>query len=156
MRATILEFLRRPDRLRGRTASLDECRLLMESLKCDASHLCALMSLCPLIGTTYSRNDDANGSFDLQWMNAAAIIDEATGAFPGIAALNEGYIPVGSCMLGTGDPYFIRSAEHNDPALYMIRHDLSVEEERREDCVLLPGAVSVVLPRLELLLDFVV
>lgn len=152
MRDAILQFLKQQGNLRrGTIISSQECRLLLESLSCDASHLCVLMSLCPLAGVRFCREEPEDARFDFEWLDAKSIVEEAVELYPGIAAMKEGYIPVGSDLVGTGDPYFIRSSEYGDQALYQISHELADEDSES----LLPGAVTIVLPKLEMLLDFV-
>jgi hypothetical protein len=48
------------------------------------------------------------------------MIREAKDSYPGIAALPLGYVPIGNCGRGSGDPYFYRAS---DGAIVRIPHD---------------------------------
>lgn len=113
----------------------------------DVSHLCLLMSLFPLAGHAFRFTDGEGTEFDLGWLSAREIIEEATQFQPGIAALQDGFIPVGSDLIGTGDPFFVKSAEFRDYSLYQIYHD-SIDHETGR---LSPGAVHAILPSLDLI-----
>jgi Pretoxin HINT domain/A nuclease of the HNH/ENDO VII superfamily with conserved LHH len=65
----------------------------------------------PLTGCYFELPEDIDRSeigVDMQWMNPSQIISEATDAYPGKIALVLGYLPIGMCMVGTGDYYFIQ------------------------------------------------
>ncbi len=49
---------------------------------------------------------------------------EATEYWPGIGVLNDGYVPIGHCAVGTGDPYFINVHDGANGKLYRICHDM--------------------------------
>lgn len=51
-------------------------------------------------------NDKSGLGAELIWFTAEQIIDEALRAYPGIAVTKLGYLPIGGCMIGSGDPYF--------------------------------------------------
>lgn len=63
-------------------------------------------------------------------------IDESENFYPGIAVKAEGFIPIGGCTIGTGDPYFINIHEGKNGALYRIYHN-SVSEDgyNKEDAI---------------------
>lgn len=63
----------------------------------------------PLAGVCFSlnENDDESGlGVDLKWFTTDQIIDEALFVYPGEVVLSLGYLPVGACSGGSGDPYF--------------------------------------------------
>jgi hypothetical protein len=66
---------------------------------------------------------------ELQWMTPEEIIDEATRAYPGILAVQRSLLPVGKCLLGSGDPYFLRLS---DGALVRVPHDAARGESLDE------------------------
>lgn len=76
------------------------------------------------------------------WMLAQEVLEEC-GMIPGIFARREGYVPVGSCDEGSGDPYFVRFRDHEDPPLVQIFHDSLSEERGISD-----GAMRVIAPSL--------
>lgn len=91
-------------------------------LKVPAS-LTSLLTSQPLVGLTFLLGDDADESelgAEFRWMTADQMIDEATAAYPGIAAVTHGLLPVGICLEGTGDPYFVRL---DDGAVVRVPHD---------------------------------
>jgi hypothetical protein len=55
-------------------------------------------------------------------------IEEANDFYPGLVVKNDGYIPIGSCSTGSGDPYFINANDGPKGPLYRIYHD-SVHDE---------------------------
>jgi hypothetical protein len=72
-----------------------------------------------------SKTDTLCGhGLELRWMSVDGILDEALNAYPGIAVVGMGYVPIGDCMLGSGDPYFLRLDGTEDPPLVRILHDM--------------------------------
>ena len=78
-------------------------------------------------------------------------MDEATNFWPGIAVAKDGYVPVGSCLSGSGDYYYIRATDGAAGALYRIYHD-AVEENGYDP----NEAIALVLRNYEELLAYVV
>lgn len=84
-----------------------------------------------LVGREISVPDDQDVSgvgIDIEILDEQAIQSEQTDLYPGIAVANEGYIPVGGCSLGIGDPYFINTRDGEGGPLYRIYHDEVVDE----------------------------
>jgi len=84
------------------------------------------------VSFSLSEEDDESGlGAELKWLNPDQILDEALLAYPGKAVLKLGYLPIGSCLLGSGDPYFLflRDADPEDPALVRVPHDFARENE---------------------------
>lgn len=82
------------------------------------------MAEYPLANSNLTLEESADESglgVVMRWLLASDVIDEAQNAYPGIAASRNGYFPVGECLLGTGDPYFIRSGS-GESGLYRIPH----------------------------------
>jgi hypothetical protein len=78
----------------------------------------------PLTGVRMHLSDaeDATGiGVSLQWMSATEMLSEANDASPGREARREGFVPIGKCLEGSGDPYFI-AMTGDDPALVRIPH----------------------------------
>jgi hypothetical protein len=71
-----------------------------------------------------NEKEDLSGvGADFSLMRYEHIIDEAENAYPGLVVIKDGFIPVGSCLIGTGDPYFINEKEGKNGSLYRIYHD---------------------------------
>ena len=49
---------------------------------------------------------------------------EAEDLYPGIAVAKDGFVPVGGCLEGSGDPYFIDQNDGPAGPLYRIYHDM--------------------------------
>ena len=83
--------------------------------------------------------------------NEAQAIDEADNFYPGLVVKADGFIPIGQCLTGSGDPYFINLNDSVPGPLYRIYHD-SVHDQTydRDD------AISKVLESYEDLLRFLV
>jgi len=86
---------------------------------------------------------------EIEILDDAGILSEATDLYPGIEAARHGFIPVGGCSIGSGDPYFIRSSEGAGGSLYRIFHDMVFENDFPE-----AKAVTKVLERFDDLLRF--
>lgn len=84
---------------------------------------------------------------EIEILDDAGILLEATELYPGIEAIRHGFFPVGGCSIGTGDPYFIRLSEGADGSLYRIFHDMVFEDDFPET-----EAVTKVLDRFDDLL----
>lgn len=65
---------------------------------------------------------------EFQIMSAEDSEDESKNFYPGLVVRKDGYIPVGSCSIGSGDPYFINEKDGKNGALYRIYHDSVFDE----------------------------
>lgn len=73
--------------------------------------------------------DDLSGvGAVIEILNEKHIQSEQNDAYPGIAASTAGYVPVGNCSIGTGDPYFINVQDGEGGPLYRIYHDEVIDE----------------------------
>ncbi|WPJ95399.1 hypothetical protein SH580_18425 [Coraliomargarita algicola] len=96
-----------------------------------------------------SESEDLSGvGADFSLMSFEDIIDEAENYYPGIKVKEDGFIPVGSCQIGTGDPYFINKKEGKNGALYRIYHDSVTDEGYDHE-----SAIDKVLDHYETLLN---
>jgi hypothetical protein len=121
--------------LPGVKTSRDELSSLTSAIPWTPIWLLDLMEKYPLASCSFSieDTDDMSGlGVEMQWLSADGIIDEATNAYPGIAAARHQYIPIGVCLVGTGDPYFIR-AEAQPSMVYRIPHSAVREDELNID-----------------------
>ena len=111
------------------------------------SRLASLLTSQPLVGLTFllHENIDESGlGGEFKWMTVEQIIDESTNAWPGIAAARRGLLPVGICLEGSGDPYFLRV---EDGAVVRVPHDAVIEGD------LAPKRVELVAASLAALID---
>ncbi|RJG35753.1 hypothetical protein [Motilimonas pumila] len=65
---------------------------------------------------------------DLYIMGESMSIQESTEYYPGMYVKSDGYIPVASCEIGSGNPYFINVNEGENGSLYCIFHDVVTSE----------------------------
>jgi hypothetical protein len=100
-------------------------------------------------GLTESQDESGEGA-DLKIFTEAEALDEANNFYPGIAVAPDGYIPVAGCLVGSGNPYFIKASDGRNGQLYRVYHDAVDEAGYSAD-----EAIVVVLPNYELLLKYV-
>jgi hypothetical protein len=96
------------------------------------------MTTFALPGSAFSLSEDKDQSsmgVELRWLDCKGIQEEAIKFYPGIAALKLHYLPVGSCLEGSGDPYFLLMDGSMDPELVRIPHDAIDEHDLNENCI---------------------
>jgi hypothetical protein len=135
---------------RGRTLTSDELQTLNRAL--DGVYpqwLADLLASVPLCGLelgwqAYPPESDFDGVEWLEWSDAAGVISESLECYPGLAILPAGFINIGSCSSGSGDPYFVSVHEGEDPPLYHVYHDVSDRAEviLNEGCLLVAPHLS--------------
>lgn len=79
-----------------------------------------------LLGSEITIPDVADKSgvgAEFDFMTEQAARAEAQEFYPGIAVSAGGYVPVGNCLIGTGDPYFINTKDGPFGPLYRVYHD---------------------------------
>lgn len=77
-------------------------------------------------------------------------VEEAVDFYPGLVVSRDGYVPVAGCLVGSGDPYFIKTDDGERGRLYRIYHDAVAD-----DGYDVGEAVTVVLSSYEQLLQHV-
>jgi len=85
----------------------------------------------PIIGCQFDvdASDDNSGmGVSMKWLDPKEQIEEAFEFYPGIAALSEGYIPIGECLFGSGDPYFLKM-KNEEPCIFRIPHEAVDEND---------------------------
>jgi hypothetical protein len=93
---------------------------------------------------TLGATQDISGlGVELEWMTPNDMLVESLEMYPGIAATALGFIAVGTCLLGSGDPYFVRATSDDDPPLMRIPHD-----RLGPDLALSESAIETVRPHL--------
>lgn len=73
-----------------------------------------------------AEDQDLSGvGVELQWLTPNQIISEALDMYPGIIVTKMGFIPVGMCLMGSGNYYYIdaKSSDPLDPPLVRIPYD---------------------------------
>jgi hypothetical protein len=106
-----------------------------------------------LAGATVSIPDKLDQSglgVELKFLSSEQSLDEAEKCWPGIGVANDGYVPVGACLSGSGDYYYIKTADGEAGPLYRIYHD-SVDEDGYDP----DDAIAVVLEDYRELLNHV-
>ncbi|MCC7422987.1 MAG: hypothetical protein IT428_22150 [Planctomycetaceae bacterium] len=94
--------------------------------------------------------DDASGlGASFQILDDAGVAGELD-AYPGTVVAADGFVPIGGCLLGSGDPYFIRSSDPAPGPVYRIYHDSVFDADYDRD-----EAVATVLESYEDLLRFI-
>jgi len=70
----------------------------------------------------------------MEWMSAEVQIDEAFNFYPGLIVVEKSFIPVGICLQGSGNPYFLRIEDENWK-IYRILHDFNSFNEKMVEYV---------------------
>jgi hypothetical protein len=121
-------------KLDGALADKEAIQELQEKLPVALAPLwfIALLENYKLAGVNFSlsENDDLSGlGAEMLWLTPKQILSEAFEAEPGALALKLGFLPVGGCALGSGDPYFLDlRKECNDPPLVRVPHEYAGNE----------------------------
>ncbi len=116
------------------------------------SHWQSFIESAGLVGGSTSIPEDktvSGISASIYWFTDEQAREEMEEAYPGIVVAKDGFIPVGGCKTGSGDPYFICLQDGIGGPLYRIYHE-SVREDgyNRED------AIAIVLQDYRELLNF--
>jgi hypothetical protein len=70
---------------------------------------------------------------DMRFCTLSESYDEAVNYQPGTTVAPLGYVPVGHCLAGSGDPYFIRTQDGRNGPLYRVLHEYADEEPLKLD-----------------------
>lgn len=130
------------DSLSGERADLNGVEAL-ENVYSKFPGVRVLRQLAPfrLVGTEHYVDADLDLSglgADILWLSPIQALSEATEAEPGKSFARRGYVPVGACLNGSGDPYFIDvSVDLDDPKLVRIVHDGDPNAEDTIETVLM-------------------
>lgn len=120
---------RTPQDRRSRVTTPDEASAIREFFgELVPEWYLEILMAHPLAGTSFTITSDvAGGPFDfrIEWLDAKEMIAEARDLYPGISALRDRFVPIGGCLTGSGDPYFVRFTEGNDPQVVQIFHDMA-------------------------------
>ena len=113
----------------GRKITEKERGLLERAIpdSCDLNWLFEILKEHRISGSMFilSEEDDLSGlGVEMIWLLPDQLVSEAVEAYPGIAAISKCYVPIGACLLGSGDPYFIRCLSDKDSPIVRIPHDI--------------------------------
>jgi len=65
---------------------------------------------------------------DIIWLTPQQIVSEAQDAEPGISVMSSGFLAIGACATGSGDPYFLDlRGTSNDPPVTRIPHEYATQ-----------------------------
>lgn len=100
-------------KMTGRIASNTELKLLSNRFgnPTTITVLSSVISTYPIIGQSFeleSDLDSSNFGVEMEFMTPTQLVEEAFDYYPGISATKSGYVPVGLCLVGSGDPYFVK------------------------------------------------
>lgn len=123
----------------GRLTSADEVARLRGALpaRLCPNWLAELLQTVPIVGSDFELGEDVDPSdlgVDMRFLSTDDMIEEATEVYPGIVAHPLGYLPVGACLAGSGDYYYLdlRNPGDHDPPLVRLPHDAVDGENYRE------------------------
>ena len=134
------ELKKKQNQLNGRTINDIEVDGLKQKLPSDLvpDWYVSMLKAFPLVWVSFcldEENDESEMGADLKWFSPDEVIEEASLAYPGRSVTALGYLPVASCLVGSGDPYFlkIKSGESDNPALVRVPHDAASGNDYPED-----------------------
>jgi hypothetical protein len=68
--------------------------------------------------------DDLSGvGASIEILDEGGAATEANDFYPGLVVKEDGFVPVGGCLLGSGDQYFINSRDEQPGQVYRIDHE---------------------------------
>ena len=106
----------------------------------------------PLTGCYCELSEDLDRSeigVDMQWMTPSQIISEVTEAYPAKIAIALSYIPIGICMAGTGDYYFIKFNAIDLPIVRIPHNAVKIiHDSLQENYHLMEEKIELVCPKL--------
>lgn len=94
--------------------------------------LLSLLKTYALAGECFDLPSDADASglgVTLLWLTPSQMASEAIESEPGMSVASLGFIPIGACAEGSGDPYFLDLRQGGaDPPLVRIPHNFAVQQ----------------------------
>jgi hypothetical protein len=115
--------------LDGASATDDDIQLLRSRLPATLTPdwLMSILREYRLAGICFGLSEEHDRSglgADVTWLTPGQIVSESCDAEPGISVLPCGFLPIGACATGSGDPYFLdlRQAS-SDPPVVRVPHD---------------------------------
>jgi hypothetical protein len=96
-----------------------------------------LLSTYNIIGQTFFIPDDKDPTklgVDMEWLTPDSQVEEAFEYFPGRLVIEKGYLPIGMCLSGSGDPYFLKTINQSY-MVFRIPHDAVIDGSYNYDCI---------------------
>lgn len=121
------------DRLSGRTAAGDKLAVFSDQFDVLPwfNDYKDFVNNFRIIGTRFSltaQQDHSGQGVKMIWLSPEQQVDEALNFYPGIVVLKEGFLPIGACLRGSGDPYFLK-LHMNEFRIFRVLHDSSTYSE---------------------------
>lgn len=130
------ELIKISSSLHGSKLAESEASELIEKLPPGVmpGWLVVIQKQFPLAGVCFSLDEDQDESkigVEMKWFSSSQMIEEALLVYPGKVVLGLGYLPVAACLVGSGDPYFLKmkSCDLQNPPLVRIPHALAIDED---------------------------
>ena len=130
----------RKNSLTGRVYTEEEILLLATSFKNlpFIKEFLNIFSNYNIISQVFTLSEDQDFSrmgIDMECMDAKSQIEEAFEAYPGILLTDHGYFAIGSCLLGSGDPYFLKLGENDKWNIYRGLHEMASELVYKDELI---------------------
>ncbi|NQZ05558.1 MAG: hypothetical protein HRT35_00215 [Algicola sp.] len=122
-------------KLDGLKAEENELKLLTDNFEKESMpfwylHLIQNNAVIGAVFTMDKETDLSGLGVNMTWMKPSDTVEESQEFYPGIAVTKMGYVPVGICRSGSGDPYFLKmSPSYQKATLVRIPHDLVEEDD---------------------------
>ncbi len=113
------------------TAEISELSEKLPELQSTLSNWISILQTFPLIESSIEIDEDHDLSgygVSLLIFDGNQIIDEAYNAYPGIAAIKVGFLPIAACESGSGNPYFLK-----ENSIFRILHDGITDQDELSD-----------------------
>jgi hypothetical protein len=129
------------DHLGGTKASDGDIRLLREKLPAALvpEWLADMLKRYDLAGADFELTEEQDLSqlgASISWMPATEMIVEANECEPGMTVVRAGFLPFGTCTVGSGDPYFLDMRQGSrDPPVVRVPHDYAGGKAYPLDCI---------------------
>lgn len=84
-----------------------------------------VLSAKEIVGSVFELSEEQDNSgfgVNMHWLTPDEQIEEATEFYPGKVVIDFDYIPIGKCLEGSGDPYFVKSAQ-NHLQIFRVPHE---------------------------------
>jgi len=125
--------------LNGRTLTDDEMVLLSTRFHAFPwlQALQTILRKYRIIGEEFyisAENDLSGIGVRMQWLTPKEQVEEAFDFYPGMIVVTHGFLPIGKCLSGSGDPYFLRVVD-NVWHVYRVLHDFASGKTYDEDMV---------------------
>lgn len=126
-------------RLIGRVISYDEKEMLVKKFDREALpvEIIDLLLKYKIVDQTFSISeidDSSELGVEMRWLSPTEMIEEAFECYPGIIVANENFVPIGTCLVGSGDPYFLVNKEKK-LLLYRVPHDSIIDDSYDYDSI---------------------